>query len=96
MKFLNVLKTFRLNLMEGVIREFEAGLHEVEDDIADHWYVKANSEPLTTKQGKALQAAAASSTTAETVVPAQEEQSTNSEPLTTDIPESGQQPSAGA
>lgn len=55
MKFLNVLKSFKLNLAEGVIRDFEAGLHEVEDEIATHWYVVANSEPLTTKQAKALQ-----------------------------------------
>ncbi len=56
MKFLNVLKSFKLNLAEGVIREFEAGLHEVEDEIAAHWYVTANSEPLTTKQAKAIKA----------------------------------------
>lgn len=56
MKFLNVLKSFKLNLAEGVIRDFEAGLHEVEDEVAAHWYVAANSEPLTTKQAKALQA----------------------------------------
>lgn len=55
MKFLNVLKSFKLNLAEGVIRDFEAGLHEVEDEIAAHWYVAAHSEPLTTKQAKALQ-----------------------------------------
>lgn len=55
MKFINVLKSFKLNLAEGVIRDFEAGLHEVEDEIAAHWYVAANSEPLTTKQAKALQ-----------------------------------------
>ena len=56
MKFLNVLKSFKLNLAEGVIRDFEAGLHEVEDEVAAHWYVVANSEPLTTKQAKAIKA----------------------------------------
>lgn len=56
MKFLNVLKSFKLNLAEGVIRDFEAGLHEVEDEIAAHWYVAANSEPLTAKQAKAIKA----------------------------------------
>lgn len=55
MKFINVLKSFKLNQSEGVLREFEVGLHEVEDDIAAHWYVAANSEPLTAKQAKALQ-----------------------------------------
>ncbi|MCK1783448.1 hypothetical protein L9Z73_03445 [Pseudomonas sp. TNT11] len=55
MKFLNVLKSFKLNLAEGVILDFEAGLHEVEDEVAAHWYVVANSEPLTTKQANALQ-----------------------------------------
>lgn len=56
MKFLNVLKSFKLNLAEGVIRDFEAGLHEVEDEVAAHWYVVANSEPLTAKQAKAIKA----------------------------------------
>ncbi|MGA3827386.1 hypothetical protein ACA087_00750 [Pseudomonas chlororaphis] len=54
MKFINVLKGFKLNLAEGVIRDFESGLHEVEDEIAAHWYVAANSEPLSAKQAKAL------------------------------------------
>ena len=56
MKFLNVLQGFRLNLADG-IREFEAGLQEVEDDIADHWYVKANTETVTARQARAIQAA---------------------------------------
>lgn len=63
MKFLNVLKSFKLNLAEGVIRDFEAGLHEVEDEVAAHWYVAANSEPLTTKQAKALQSGDSDSAT---------------------------------
>ena len=54
MKFLNVLQSFKLNLADG-IRDFEAGLQEVEDDIAEHWYVKANTEVVTAKQAKALQ-----------------------------------------
>jgi hypothetical protein len=54
MKFLNVLQSFKLNLADG-IRDFEAGLQEVEDEIAEHWYVKANTEELTAKQAKALQ-----------------------------------------
>lgn len=56
MKFLNVLQAFKLNLAEG-IRDFEAGLQEVEDDIAEHWYVKANTEVVTAKQAKAIRAA---------------------------------------
>lgn len=56
MKFINVLKSFKLNLAEGVLRDFESGLHEVEDEIAAHWYVAANSEPLTAKQAKAIKA----------------------------------------
>jgi len=54
MKSLNVLKSFKLNLADG-IREFEAGLQPFEDDIADHWFVKAHTEVLTAKQAKALQ-----------------------------------------
>ncbi len=72
MKFLNVLKSFKLNLAEGVIRDFEAGLHEVEDEIAAHWYVVANSEPLTTKQAKSIQSAStATGADAVTGAPAQ-------------------------
>jgi len=56
MKFLNVLQAFKLNLADG-IRDFEAGLQEVEDDIAEHWYVKANTEVVTAKQAKAIRAA---------------------------------------
>lgn len=59
MKFLNVLTGFTLTLATGAKREFEAGLQEIEDELADHWYVAAHSEPLTAKQAKALQAASA-------------------------------------
>ncbi|SDI54309.1 STY1053 family phage-associated protein [Pseudomonas panipatensis] len=59
MKYLNVLTGFILTLADGAKREFEAGLQEIEDDLADHWYVAAHSEPLTAKQAKALQAASA-------------------------------------
>ncbi|KAA8563212.1 hypothetical protein FX985_03280 [Pseudomonas extremaustralis] len=68
MKFLNVLQSFKLNLADG-IRDFEAGLQEVEDEIAEHWYVKANTETVTAKQAKAIQAASttqAADTAAET------------------------------
>lgn len=59
MKYLNVLTGFILTLADGAKREFEAGLQEIEDELADHWYVAAHSEPLTAKQAKALQAASA-------------------------------------
>lgn len=55
MAWLNVLKDFRLNL-EGSIKAFKAGLQEVEDEVAQHWYVREHSEPLSPKQAKALQA----------------------------------------
>jgi hypothetical protein len=59
MKYLNVLTGFILTLATGAKREFEAGLQEIEDELVDHWYVAAHSEPLTAKQAKALQAASA-------------------------------------
>ncbi|MHA6574553.1 STY1053 family phage-associated protein [Pseudomonas yamanorum] len=62
MKFLNVLQSFKLNLADG-IRDFEAGLQEVEDEIAEHWYVKANTETVTAKQAKAIQAASTTQAT---------------------------------
>jgi len=42
---INVVKAFTLTSAEGVQRRFEEGEHEVEADIADHWYVQAHSEP---------------------------------------------------
>ncbi|OYW34853.1 MAG: hypothetical protein B7Z41_00790 [Rhizobiales bacterium 12-66-7] len=38
MALINVVKAFTLNL-GAVLKKFEAGVHEVEDDIAQHWYV---------------------------------------------------------
>ncbi len=55
MKFINVLEGFKLNLADGM-REIAAGIQEVEDEIAAHWFVAANSKPLTAKQAKAMQA----------------------------------------
>ena len=31
---------------DGVEVKFAPGIHEVSDDVADHWYVKAHSEPF--------------------------------------------------
>lgn len=83
MKFLNVLKGFKLNLVDGV-REFESGLQEVEDDIAEHWYVKANTETVTAKQAKALQAAGspAPDAPAEPAAPADTAPPANTETVT--------------
>jgi hypothetical protein len=42
---INVLKPFRLN-HDNAIREYKIGVHIVADEIAEHWYVKAHSEPV--------------------------------------------------
>ncbi|MFG1429185.1 STY1053 family phage-associated protein [Roseixanthobacter glucoisosaccharinicivorans] len=44
MTSINVVKTFTLNL-GAVLKKFEAGVHEVEDDIAQHWYVLLHIAP---------------------------------------------------
>lgn len=41
----NVLKPFKLNTTEGVI-DFEAGTQVIDDELVDHWFVKAHLEPL--------------------------------------------------
>jgi len=46
MKTINVLKKFILTLDNGVKREFEQGVQEVEAAIASHWYVVAHSAPV--------------------------------------------------
>ncbi len=40
MKRIKVRKPFTLTLQDHTQRVFAAGEHEVEDTIADHWYVK--------------------------------------------------------
>lgn len=45
MKTIRVVKSFVLTLRNEV-KKFEAGVHEVEEKIANHWYVKAHSEPV--------------------------------------------------
>jgi hypothetical protein len=51
---INVLTAFTIRLVhegEEVIRRVEAGVQEVEDFIADHWYAKAHTGPLPEKVG---------------------------------------------
>ena len=43
MATINVLKSFILNI-EGELKQFAAGIHDVADEIAGHWYVQAHSE----------------------------------------------------
>jgi regulator of protease activity HflC (stomatin/prohibitin superfamily) len=46
MKTINVLKNFVLTLEDHTTRAFKKGVHVVEAEIADHWYVKANTEAV--------------------------------------------------
>jgi hypothetical protein len=46
MKKIEVLKAFVLTLVDGTTRKFKAGIHEVEETIASHWYVLAHSRPV--------------------------------------------------
>ncbi|MDN8111254.1 hypothetical protein QZN21_07350 [Burkholderia vietnamiensis] len=51
---INVLTAFTIRLAhegEEVVRRVEAGVQEVEDFIADHWYAKAHTGPLSEKSG---------------------------------------------
>lgn len=41
-----VTTPFKLNLGGGEIKDFEAGVHNVDKKIAEHWYVQAHSEPV--------------------------------------------------
>ncbi|MDN7951771.1 hypothetical protein QZM74_18790 [Burkholderia multivorans] len=46
---INVLTAFTIRLVhegEEVVRRVEAGVQEIEDYIADHWYTKAHTGPL--------------------------------------------------
>ena len=49
MKTVNVVKRFRLHHPSGVFTEFPVGQHDVEDDIADHPYVKVHTAPVKDK-----------------------------------------------
>ncbi|MCA8249255.1 STY1053 family phage-associated protein [Burkholderia multivorans] len=49
MQLINVLKAFTVRLVhegESIERRIVAGVQEVEDYIADHWYTKAHTGPL--------------------------------------------------
>lgn len=42
---INVLRPFTLNLPKGQgQRKFEVGTHDVDEAIANHWYVRAHCE----------------------------------------------------
>lgn len=49
---INVLKAFRLN-HHNAIRDFKPGIVEVDQEVAEHWYVKAHSEPIAAEAEKA-------------------------------------------
>ncbi|ALX13357.1 hypothetical protein P350_11245 [Burkholderia cepacia JBK9] len=54
MEKINVLTAFTIRLLhegEEVVRRVEAGVQEVEEFIADHWYAKAHTGPLPEKSG---------------------------------------------
>ncbi|AOI65550.1 hypothetical protein WS51_18280 [Burkholderia territorii] len=49
MQLINVLKAFTVRLVhegESIERRIVAGVQEVEDYIADHWYTQAHTGPL--------------------------------------------------
>lgn len=46
---ITVTKAFTLSLAAGLKRAFAIGVHEVESEIAEHWYVKAHIDPSATK-----------------------------------------------
>jgi hypothetical protein len=45
MQTIQVTHDFVLNLEDGTQRTFRAGVEQVDDATATHWFVKANSEP---------------------------------------------------
>ncbi|WP_052262813.1 STY1053 family phage-associated protein [Chromobacterium violaceum] len=46
MQVINVVKAFVLTLADGARHEIAAGVQEVEDFVADHWYTKAHTAPV--------------------------------------------------
>lgn len=44
MKRVTIIQAFTLTLDNGSTQRINAGTHEMEDDIADHWYVIAHSD----------------------------------------------------
>ncbi|MBU9818152.1 hypothetical protein J1781_25325 [Rahnella sp. C60] len=45
MKKIYVLKSFLFNDGSGEPVTFEPGFHDVDDDVAEHWFVKAHISP---------------------------------------------------
>ncbi|CAM3714396.1 hypothetical protein BS639_17155 [Rouxiella silvae] len=45
MKTIYVLKAFNFNDGTGPVKPYSAGFHDVEDEIAEHWFVKAHLSP---------------------------------------------------
>lgn len=45
MKQIYVLKAFDFNSGTAPVKRFNAGFHDVENDVADHWFVKAHLSP---------------------------------------------------
>lgn len=57
---INVLIAFVLTMADGAQKKFNAGLHEVEEEIASHWYVQAHSEPVASDDAEDVDAKAKS------------------------------------
>lgn len=51
MPTIKVTNAFTLNLRGYVSIRFNPGLHSVDQSVADHWYVKANSEVVEVLEG---------------------------------------------
>lgn len=45
MKKIYVTKAFNFNLPDKKQEHFSTGFHEVDDEIADHWFVKGHCSP---------------------------------------------------
>ncbi|NMP26853.1 hypothetical protein GW590_08250 [Rahnella sp. SAP-1] len=45
MKTIYVLKAFGFNDGSGKLVDFSPGFHDVEDEVAEHWFVKAHLSP---------------------------------------------------
>jgi hypothetical protein len=73
MKRINVVKPFRLTFDDHTTRDFKPGVVEVDEKIADHWYVKAHSEPVTETPAAAEPAAAPPAAPAAPAAPAEPE-----------------------
>ncbi len=44
MPTINIVRPFELTLANGTKRRFNPGSHDVPDDIANHWYVRAHTD----------------------------------------------------